>query len=223
MRARIERYRRRPGDALDDYTIGCIVLAQPFFFPETDWISVPPDWKPNIVQGRTYDLTREPGRALYEALEAALASGNRAGVPAVHDRPPPEDRYGAPALVAPRLGQGAFRLLVTDAYARRCSVSGERVLPVLEAAHIRPYAAGGEHRVENGLLLRSDLHTLFDRGYMTVTPELRLEVSRRIREEFDNGRDYYVLHGRRIHPPASPRYRPTRENLASHNDHVFRG
>jgi putative restriction endonuclease len=40
--------------------------------------------------------------------------------------------------VQPRLGQGAFRLLVTDAYQRRCAVTGERTLPVLDAAHIRP-------------------------------------------------------------------------------------
>jgi putative restriction endonuclease len=44
--------------------------------------------------------------------------------------------------------------------------------------------------VENRLLLRSDLHTLFDRGYLTVTPEARLEASNRIRKEFENGRDY---------------------------------
>jgi len=47
----------------------------------------------------------------------------------------------------------------------------------------------------NGLLLRSDLHKLFDRGYVTVSPDLRFVVSRRIREEFENGRDYYARNG----------------------------
>src|SRR5690606_11461688 len=79
-------------------------------------------------------------------------------------------RYGAEYLARARLGQGAFRVLVTDAYQKRCAISGERTLPVLQAAHIRPYAAAGPHRVSNGLLLRSDLHILFDRGYVTVTP-----------------------------------------------------
>ena len=51
---------------------------------------------------------------------------------------------------------------MTDAYERRCAVTGEKTLPVLEAAHIRPYALLGPHRVNNGLLLRSDLHKLFD-------------------------------------------------------------
>jgi len=68
-------------------------------------------------------------------------------------------------------------------------VTGERVLPVLEAAHIRPYFRRRlKHRVDNGLLLRSDLHTLFDRGYITVTKEYRVEVSNRLKSEFQNGK-----------------------------------
>jgi hypothetical protein len=50
--------------------------------------------------------------------------------------------FGKPVLIAPRLGQGAFRLQVTDAYGRRCAVTGERTLPALEAAHI--YARAGQ-------------------------------------------------------------------------------
>ena len=77
-------------------------------------------------------------------------------------------RYGAEYLTRARIGQGAFRVLVTDAYQRRCAISGERTLPVLQASHIRPYSDEGPHHVANGILLRSDLHTLFDRGYITV-------------------------------------------------------
>jgi putative restriction endonuclease len=50
---------------------------------------------------------------------------------------------------------------------------------VLQAAHIRRVREGGTHGVDNGLLLRSDVHTLFDRGYLTVTPAYQLRVSRR--------------------------------------------
>jgi putative restriction endonuclease len=100
-----------------------------------------------------------------------------------------EARYGEEFVMRAQLAQGAFRVLVTEAYTRRYAVTGERTLPVLQAAHIKPFAKSGPHRVDNGLLLRSGLHTLFDRGYVTVTPEHRVEVSRRIREEFENGRD----------------------------------
>ena len=99
----------------------------------------------------------------------------------------------------------------------------ERTLPVLQAAHIKPYAEGGEHDVRNGLLLRSDLHVLFDRGYVTVTPDLHMEVSRRIREEFENGRDYYALHGRTLNVPELVALRPHSDHLKWHNESVFRG
>ena len=70
-----------------------------------------------------------------------------------------------------------------------------KTLPALEAGHIQPYAKSGPHEIRNGLLLRSDLHNLFDLGYLTVTLDYRVKVSRRIREEFDNGRHYYALDG----------------------------
>ncbi len=72
----------------------------------------------------------------------------------------------------------------------------------LDTAHIKPFSSGGPHEPENGLLLRSDLHTLFDQGYLTVDAnQLKVVVSSRIREEFENGRDYYHLHGRAIRMP----------------------
>lgn len=114
-------------------------------------------------------------------------------------------------------------MLVIDAYQRRCAVTGERTLPVLEAAHIRPYASQGPHQVHNGILLRSDLHKLFDVGYITVTPDCRLEVSTRLREEWQNGREYYAHHGKSLEfLPRNPAERPSREYLTWHNEEVFR-
>jgi len=99
----------------------------------------------------------------------------------------------------------------------------ERTLPVLEGAHIKPYADGGSHELRKGLLLRSDLHTFFDRGYVTVDPtEHRVVVSRRIREEFENGQDYYQLHGRPIRLPDDAALIPSAENLRFHSEQVFR-
>jgi len=132
-------------------------------------------------------------------------------------------RLGAPMLVLPRLGQGTFRIAVTDAYQRRCAVTEERTLPVLEAAHIRPYSRDGAHEVSNGLLLRTDLHKLFDRGYVTVGPDRRFEVSSRIKEEFENGRDYYALHGRLLRLPKRPDLQPSPATLEWHRNKVFLG
>jgi putative restriction endonuclease len=144
-------------------------------------------------------------------------------VDAVMLRERPDERYGEAVLVRPRLGQGAFRVAVTDAYQRACAITQEHSLPVLEAAHIVPYAQGGQHEVNNGLLLRSDLHRLFDLGYVTVTPALRLEVSGRLRGEFENGRTYYPLHGTEVTIPTRVPLQPDANLLRWHNERVFRG
>jgi putative restriction endonuclease len=106
--------------------------------------------------------------------------------------------YGNSILQKVRVGQGAFRILVTDAYNRRCSISGEKTLAVLEAAHIKPYNQEGPQKVSNGLLLRSDIHKLFDSNYITITKEYRIEVSKAIKEEFENGKEYYKFHGNKL-------------------------
>jgi len=225
MRARIAQYRRTDIAAADNPKIGCILLAEPFFFPEPEWIPVPADFSLNIVSGKGYSTDTATGRALWDAVAerlayraAAAANAGPATVAAAESA-----RYGNPVLVNPRLGQGSFRVLVTDAYGRRCAMTNERTLPVLEAAHIRPYAEGGRHELPNGLLLRSDLHTLFDRGYVTVDPtEHRVVVSHRIREEFENGRDYYQLDGQPIRLPDDGALIPSAENLRFHSEHVFR-
>ena len=87
----------------------------------------------------------------------------------------------------------------------------------------RSRALLGPHRLENGIELRKDLHALFDAGYVTVTPSLELRVSRRIREEFENGRDYYALEGSSVRLPLPPAPPPSAEHLEWHGDTAFRG
>lgn len=200
-----------------DPQIGCTILGETFFFKREDWIQVPPDWKGNIMVGKVYDTAMEIGRNLWTEVECRLQR--------LPNRPlilTAEPKYGAEYLTRGRLGQGAFRVLVTDAYTRRCAITGERTLPVLEAGHIRPFAEGGGHLIANGLLLRSDLHTLFDRGYITVTPDLRVEVSSKIREQFDNGKEYYRLHGHHLLvQPSDAANLPAKEFLQWHNEKKF--
>lgn len=132
-------------------------------------------------------------------------------------------RFGAPTVHVPRLGQGIFRVQVLDAYGRACAVTEEHSLPVLDAAHIRAYASGGEHAVSNGLALRSDIHRLFDRGYVTVDEELRFVVGRRLKEEFENGRSYYSLHGKPLALPPDAALRPSSSATSWHRERAFLG
>jgi len=219
--SRVRRYRKE--DDSVDPVIGCNVLAEPFFFEREQWIPAPTSWAPNIVQGKTYDSMTSEGAALWRNVQLSVA--HHAGVAESSVEPEETDanRFGSEYLTRSRLGQGAFRVLVIDAYQRRCAVTGEKTLPVLEAAHIRPYASQGPHQVSNGILLRSDLHKLFDVGYVTVTPELTLEVSPRLREEWHNGREYYAHHGQPLNfMPMEASNRPRAEYLRWHNEEVYK-
>ncbi len=217
MRRRIEKYRRVPPQPQQDYQIGCIILEQPFFLNQEDWIPVPDDFARNIVQGRSYDLGSGTGESLWETVRTVLSAEV---TPGVGERAPTR---GEPVLIRPRLGQGSFRVVITDLYERRCAITKERVLPVLEAAHIRPISEGGQHEATNGILLRSDLHRLFDRGYVTVAPDHRFHVSRKLREDFHNGEEYMQLAGRELWLPHDAADRPRREFLEWHADTMFRG
>jgi putative restriction endonuclease len=215
MRKRIAFYRNQSDDPRQDYMIGCRILTQPFFFPEHQWIQVPASWSPHIQQGRTYDTSEADGRRLWEAV-----MDREAQQPAAPTTLP---RYGEPTLIRPRLGQGAFRVSVTDVYQHRCAVTGEKTLPILDAAHIRPFGEGGEHEISNGLLLRTDIHRLFDLGYVTVSNDGQFEVGRRLKDDFENGRHYYTMQGQPLLMPPKLEQRPGREFLEWHQANRFLG
>lgn len=228
LHAAITRYRLRNGSAPDpDPTIGCVVLRNLFFAAPGDDLAPPPHWGGTIVQGKTYS-TDDPD---YDYVAHAFrAFSDQARVDLVWDQDlvevdgtGPADRYGARTLTQHRLGQGSFRLAVLGAYRHRCAVTGTRMSPVLHAAHIRPYASGGEHRVVNGMALRSDMHTLYDRGYVGIDPDYKLRVSPWLAEHFGNGAELYSRESRGevIALPSVVDERPGREALEWHMDRVF--
>ena len=228
MIERIVRLRGGGGesDRLGDFKIGCVMIKAPIFFPEAEWITPPVDWaKTGIQQGKTYSIVSGEGqRVLEECLSRAKNSMRYWNVErsaeVVAEGAP---RYGAPISVRPRLGQGLFSLAVRDAYHGACAVTGEHSSPVLEAAHIMPYGRGGQHRIDNGILLRSDLHRLYDRGYVTVTPEYEFKVGESLRKEFSNGRSYYGLAGSKITIPTEIAWQPDRDMLNWHATSLFKG
>ena len=100
MRGRIEKYRRASIGPNDP--IGCIILGQPFFWDESDWIPVPADFAKNIVQGKTYALTSATGMDLWEKVSARLS---QAEVLKIAELAEPISLYGEPTLVRLRLGR----------------------------------------------------------------------------------------------------------------------
>ena len=220
MRQRVGRYRSAPIGPDEDPIIGSIFIRDVAFFGPDRVLEAPPAFAPNVVQGKSYDLHEEPGFSYFEeALRRLLYRGASSEVHQVWSRPGPT--YGDPHLVRGRLGQRSFQAVVLEAYHRRCAITGERIRPVLQAAHIKPLPKGGQHRLDNGLLLRSDVHTLFDRGYLGIDPKFRLVVSPRLREEFNNGEEFYARSGERIELPDRRGDRPSGEYLEWHLDEVF--
>lgn len=217
MQARVSKYRR--GAVEPDPAIGTTVLVEPTFLSPDRWIDAPADWSPNIVSGKRYDLASEPeGQRLW----ALIMTGAPVRELLEFDAPGEEVRFRE-VVRRERLGQGSFKTLVADAYGRRCAVSGERIMPILQAAHIRPVTEQGPHAVPNGVLLRSDIHRLFDDGYLSLDDRHRLMVSRRLRDDWRNGTWYYERAGEEILLPASVEDRPSQAFLEWHRDARFLG
>jgi putative restriction endonuclease len=221
MRSRIEKYRRSSPQPAEDYTIGNIILEHPFFFRREEWIPMPSSFRLNTVRGKTYDLDSGEGLELGALVEDRFHRGAYIRTTSMVAEPVRQQMFSDPVLTRRRLGQGAFRVMVTDIYDRKCAITREHTLPVLQAAHIRPVSRGGEHRVSNGLLLRSDVHTLFDRGYVTVTPAYEFKVSQRLNADWQNGKIYYALDGQRIELPREKSCRPDPALLDWHEQTVF--
>lgn len=211
----------RPDGVLNP-TIGCTILTEPFFFSREDWISIPSNFSKNIVKGKSYSTNEEVGNEVWKQVENRLGNlKDRKGELLIRE---PDTKYGNTVEIRSRIGQGAFRVMVTNAYSRRCAITNEKTLPVLEAAHIKPYSKDGPNLIKNGVLLRSDMHILFDKGYITLTGDHKVEVSRRIREEYENGREYYAYHGKLLKNIPDLRIdRPSLEFLEWHQSEVFNG
>jgi putative restriction endonuclease len=221
---RIGRFRRvdllRPG--VRPAPIGCTVLRDAVFWPASRWIpwGVAQGWQANIVQGKT---ERDPDRVAL--LMAAMRED--------HAQPPPDlvapkfelaqldQRQWAMRGQIAREGQGTFRLRLLKAYGQ-CAITGEHTPVVLDAAHIQPYFGPQSNHPQNGLILTKVFHALFDAGYVTITPDMKVRISDRLRTEWHNGHRYYPFHDRPlVSLPSDENLRPSREALAWHQEHRF--
>jgi HNH endonuclease len=116
--------------------------------------------------------------------------------------------------VALRRGQREFRQRLIDAYGGRCAVTGCDAIEAIEAAHILPFSESGINSLKNGLLLRADIHTLFDLRLIAVDATKnppRLLLSEALHHTTDAS-----LEGSRIRLPGRPEHRPSKKALAKH-------
>ena len=122
-------------------------------------------------------------------------------------------------MMAQRRGQPAFRNALLDAYDRKCAITGCEVVEVLEAAHIYPYRGSDTNKVVNGLLLRADVHTLFDSGLIAVdVKNMTVLVDNSL-----EGSEYWTFHGKKLRLPSDTERRPSCEVLKMHCDNSSLG
>lgn len=218
----IATYRRQPPDT--QTRIGCVLLRDLFFATQERTLPGPEDFAKNIVRYKGYDLAGS-GRHL-DVMFSELLDGSELRVADEYDGTAsvvPGPVFGRDRLVTQRVGQRAFQGLVLASYDRQCAITGNHIRPTLQAAHIRPVSRQGQNLVSNGLLLRSDVHTLFDLGYLGITPRHELMVSPRLRSEWGNGTEFYERAGQPIRLPRNRADRPDLGAIEWHLDEVFKG
>ncbi len=125
-------------------------------------------------------------------------------------------RQKVAASIARRRGQPEFRRKLLVAYQGRCAITGFDAKQALEAAHIHPYRGEQTNHLQNGLLLRADIHSLFDLGLVGVDPSTREVI---VRAELQNTQ-YAQLAGKKVHIPEDPDDRPSSELLQMHLQHA---
>lgn len=119
-------------------------------------------------------------------------------------------------LPTKQITRGILKASVLEAYNYRCAISQEETREVLELAHILPYAQGGLENVANYIVLRADLHRLFDRGLITISPTYTVIVSPKVTSITYTQYDNIAL---RL--PDDPELRPSVDAVVLHNRNLF--
>jgi len=211
--------------AQSDPEIGCIGLSDCVFLPVEQSIEPPTDWKATIQRGKTYYPDQDFNEVMWHWIRA-----NRPEPAIVRDpidiAEPDSDvvpaQFGGAYLTRGRLGQSGFRLQILKNYENTCVFTGEHTLPVLQAAHIKPVSTFRNNAITNGVLLRADVHILYDQGLVGIDQDYKLRVSPVIREQYLNGVNYYAHDGQPVRKlPEMQAHRPNRDHLAWHMENVF--
>lgn len=133
------------------------------------------------------------------------------GIETSYDHRDTDERQRALRAVVNRQGQPQFRAALLDAYGRTCAITGCTASPVLEAAHIDPYLGEHTQHVTNGLLLRSDVHTLFDLHLIAISAEFTVAVSPEL-----TGTEYEAVSGQPLRLTDRPGSGPDADALRRH-------
>ena len=185
-------------------------LATDIFFRDSQIIKV--------RNGAIFPLTTEQAKRLNKLWTVSAIEKTQKELEQTGEFDPSDEQDGKKKVnrsIALRRGGRKFRNTLIAAYNCRCAVTGTSLEDVLEAAHIIPYNGPSTNHPCNGLLLRSDIHALFDLGLLSIHPEsFHIYCSKQIREETVYGE----LHGKMLRLPTSVSQRPSEKALRIHFD-----
>ena len=174
-----------------------------------------------------HDMHRDWGKFAVESHQALVEVGEAEPLETMKTVESVDSHLGEDRLVntTARIGQSFFRSVILEAYGGKCCMSGLSIPDMLVASHIVPWRIDKTNRVNprNGLLLSALHDRAFDVGLITIEDNLTVRVSRKHVAQDD---DFYhsvigQLDGARIRAPD--RFKPKRDFLAYHRDHVFQG
>lgn len=205
-----------------DMKIGSIILSEPFFFQKGDWIDPPSDWDPNTPLGRVYNSKSKTGKILKDEVINRFKTGRVTYKGDLDGDQLEFNLYGKEEIIIPSLGPSSFRISVTESYNRRCAISGEGILPILDVSHFKAPIHKGPSINQNGILLRKDLNILFEKGYISIDQSLRVMVSPSLKKDYNEKGTYLNLEGKPlVNLPKNKIDYPAKEFIRWHNERVF--
>ena len=214
---RVKKYRN--SQFVDRSTlVGFKILADPVFLDEENWFELPDDWSPNIVTGKGYSSSTLQGERLLSKFQefARLNSRMTESAKAILGFSEPPVGGFRTSESKQRIGQGRFRLNLLSAYGGRCAITGCDVAEVLVAAHIRSFASSIDHSTQNGLLMRQDIHSLFDNGLLYIDAEFHVRLSEKFKLNYGSSSEYRELDGRALRLPRNKAFWPSVMALEEH-------
>lgn len=179
------------------YEIGCIVLNNCEYWDKDKYIDLADsniNFPTTIVKYKCFDEYDYLKISSSETLEFQIVNEERQNLNKV--------------LVNSRKGQGTFKGKVLRAYDNKCCVTGETIPELLEAAHIQEYRSQSSNHIRNGLLLRVDIHRLYDNGLIYIDKDYIIHVSHKITDT-----PYYQFNGKMISLPIDSYDYPSKEAL----------
>jgi hypothetical protein len=157
-----------------------------------------------------------PSRFLLQRIDRVSEDIDKADVEPFDPADVEDGRQKVVTAIARRQGQGAFRRGLMRAYQGQCAITGCAIEPLLEAAHIHPYLGPKTNHITNGMLLRADIHTLFDLGLISIDDQNRVLVADRL-----SGSDYGGLARQTLQVPLDASQHPSPKSLKWHRDQHF--